>query len=319
MENSQKGFVNIALVVVIIAIIAVGGYFTFIKKSEPIAQQPITTPVATETKTTTPTPTKTVDFAATWKTYTNTQYGFAFQYPSNWGFDDQSANRLGGVDVFVMTPTDNDFGKNTMNVVIDTLHTLSDRRQYRISDGYQEKIISVGGGTVYTYSKNGVADGMHLFTVGGKVFQISFDPSNPTITQIISTFKFTNTPISVEVSNVLPSGSIFTQGEGANIPLSWGVTNPPSGATIYLDLLSSDGSESLGRITNNPDCSKGGDTIALATSIKSYKWDGLYVCSNWQAHLVNPGSYKMGVSLYSASGTTIIANGQSNTPFSIQK
>lgn len=80
-----------------------------------------------------------------------------------------------------------------------------------------------------------------------------------------------NTTASVKISNVLPSGSKFTQGEGANIPLSWSVENSPVGATVYLDLLSSDGSESLGRITNNPDCSKGGDTIALATSVKNYK------------------------------------------------
>ena len=187
--NQQKGFVNIILVVVVVAILAGAvGYFTFVKKSEPVAQQPTPTQTSNPTKTPTPNP---KDETADWKIYTNAQYGFEFWHPSNWGFDDQSANRLGGVDVFVMAPMDNNFGKNTMNVVIDTLHTLSDRRQYRISDGYQEKIISVGGGTVYTYSKNGVADGMDLFTAGGKVFQISFDPSNPIITQIISTFKFT--------------------------------------------------------------------------------------------------------------------------------
>ena len=186
--NNQKGFTNIVLVVVIVIFVGAVGYFAFVKKSEPVAQQPTPTQTSNPTKTPTPNP---KDEIADWKTYTNAQYGFEFRYPSNWGFDDQSANRLGGVDVFVMAPMDNNFGKNTMNVVIDTLHTLSDRRQYRISDGYQEKIISVGGGTVYTYSKNGVADGMDLFTAGGKVFQISFDPSNPIITQIISTFKFT--------------------------------------------------------------------------------------------------------------------------------
>ncbi len=44
---SQKGFVNIVLVIVIVAVITVGGYFIFSKKS-------------------------TTD----WKTYTNSQYGF---------------------------------------------------------------------------------------------------------------------------------------------------------------------------------------------------------------------------------------------------
>jgi hypothetical protein len=194
MKNSQKGFVNIALVVMVVVLLGVVGYFALVKKSEPVVQEP--TPV----------------------TGSNTQ---------------TSASKAGTYEAPV-------------------------------------KIV------------------------------VSPDKT-------------------AKISSVLPSGSIFTQGEGANIPLSWSVENIPAGSTVYLDLLTSDGSESLGRITNNPDCSKGGDTIALATSIKSYKWDGLYVCSNWQAHSVNPGSYKMGVSLYSASGTTIVATGQSSAPFSLKK
>lgn len=41
--NQQKSFVNIILVVVIIVLLGVVGYFVFIKKSEPIAQQPTLT------------------------------------------------------------------------------------------------------------------------------------------------------------------------------------------------------------------------------------------------------------------------------------
>lgn len=123
---------------------------------------------------------------------------------------------------------------------------------------------------------------------------------------------------STQINNVLPSGSVFIQHAGDSIDLSWNIENAPADSATYLDLLSSDNNESLGRITNNPDCSDGGDTIALANSIKSYKWNGVYICSNWQAHLVNPGSYKIGVSLYSKDGTNILANGQSKLPFKIQ-
>ncbi|MBL8029687.1 MAG: hypothetical protein JNN11_00330 [Candidatus Doudnabacteria bacterium] len=121
------------------------------------------------------------------------------------------------------------------------------------------------------------------------------------------------------ISNVLPSGSIFTQGEGADIPLSWSVLNPPTNATIYLRLLSSNGEEALGSITNNSDCSKGGDATALANSKTSFKWDGLLVCSNWQTHSVKPGDYKLGIQLYSANGNNIITAGQSAASFKIQK
>ncbi len=54
---NQKRFVSIALVAVIVAIIAVGGYFVLSKKSEPITQQPTPTPTQTNTPAPTPTPT----------------------------------------------------------------------------------------------------------------------------------------------------------------------------------------------------------------------------------------------------------------------
>ncbi len=53
MKMNQKGFANIILIVVIVAIVVVGGYFAFVKKSEPVAQQP--TPTQTNT-TVSPTP-----------------------------------------------------------------------------------------------------------------------------------------------------------------------------------------------------------------------------------------------------------------------
>ena len=46
---NQKGFVNIVLVVIIVAIIAVSGYFVFIKKSKPVDEQKISTTTPTET------------------------------------------------------------------------------------------------------------------------------------------------------------------------------------------------------------------------------------------------------------------------------
>lgn len=38
MNMNQKGFTNIVLTIVVVAIVAVGGYFVFVKKSEPVAQ-----------------------------------------------------------------------------------------------------------------------------------------------------------------------------------------------------------------------------------------------------------------------------------------
>lgn len=43
MSVNQKGFANVVLIVVIVAIVAVGGYFVFSKKSGPVTQEPTPT------------------------------------------------------------------------------------------------------------------------------------------------------------------------------------------------------------------------------------------------------------------------------------
>jgi len=77
--NNQKGFANIVLIVVIVAIIAVGGYFVFVKKSEPITQQP--TPTTTQNPTPTATP---KNETANWEVYRNEKYGIEFKHPTGW-------------------------------------------------------------------------------------------------------------------------------------------------------------------------------------------------------------------------------------------
>ncbi len=138
---------------------------------------------------------------------------------------------------------------------------------------------------------------------------VYYDDSNAPFTIAVAG---TNQP---SVINVLPSGSTFIQGEGANIPLSWTVNNAPAGATVYLRLLSPGVRDILGGLNNGSDCSTGGNASALPISVGNYRWDGLIVCSNWQAHSVNPGSYRIGVQIY--SGNNMIGTGESNAPFSI--
>jgi len=83
---NQKGFANIILVVVIVIFVGAVGYFAFVKKSGPVAQQPTPTQkVQTPTPTITPTPTPTAtNPTANWKTYRVSGYnGYEFNYPQN--------------------------------------------------------------------------------------------------------------------------------------------------------------------------------------------------------------------------------------------
>src|SRR3989344_4251054 len=84
MKMNQKGFVNIILVVVIVVLVGAVGYFVVVKKSEPIAQQPTSTPATSQTKSPTPTP---KDETANWKTYSNNRYSYTILYPSSWFVD----------------------------------------------------------------------------------------------------------------------------------------------------------------------------------------------------------------------------------------
>ena len=55
MNFNQKGFANIVFIVVVVAVVALGGYFIFSKKLEPVAQQQTPTPTRTPVS---PTPTR---------------------------------------------------------------------------------------------------------------------------------------------------------------------------------------------------------------------------------------------------------------------
>ena len=61
---NRKGFANIVLILVVVVLVGALGYFAFVKKSEPVAQQ-------------SPTP----DKNANWKTYADSNLNYSFQYP----------------------------------------------------------------------------------------------------------------------------------------------------------------------------------------------------------------------------------------------
>ena len=67
MQINQKGFASILIILLVLLVGAVG-YFVYVKKSEPVAQQH--TQISTNP-----------DATANWKTYRNDTYGFKVKYP----------------------------------------------------------------------------------------------------------------------------------------------------------------------------------------------------------------------------------------------
>ncbi len=198
---NQRGFANITLVLVIVILVGAVGYFAFVKKSELGAKQP--TPTSTQ-KIQIPTPIPTPDKISTWKTYTNSRYGYELKYPENVGYmrsgegedylgpltdaNAQTDNLLIGYsnsDIIIMNIEVGSSGDND-NYFLSNKTYWSDPTEVKINDNTFQKYITVlksgaynGRQKVYVTQHNGVNYFVGLW--------ISGMPD-----QILSTFKFTN-------------------------------------------------------------------------------------------------------------------------------
>lgn len=193
----QKGFANIILVIVIVILVGIVGYFIFIKKSEPIAQQPTPTPTQTKSPVS-PTPTPT-NQATNLKTYTNTQYGFEVQIPTDWTVDkSSSANELFFYssiskkenDARVLRCKDQTVRKNEplecsqRNIDMYFTNTIYG------NDGNKKEIIN---GVTWTVLESENSGWQYETKQNGKSyhFQLTYLPENKAkLVEFLSTFKF---------------------------------------------------------------------------------------------------------------------------------
>ncbi len=142
MKNLQRGFVNIYLAIAILVIVGVAG-FMMIKSSKPVEMS--------ET--------------ANWKTYTVTQYGFEFKYPSDWVFQETDSNSSGSYGMVVRKLPD-------YNFFVDVVpHSYPKGIESGIND--VTKLI--------------VVDGHKALLYGGEEFVVTVPPKQDTISVLIET------------------------------------------------------------------------------------------------------------------------------------
>lgn len=181
MNMNQKSL----LIVVIIILVGAAGYFAFVRKSEPVAQQPSPTSAPK-------------DETANWETYYNNEYGYSIAVPMGMGIEvnlTTSNIYLGGaanigISIFYL--------KNNDPKILEPNILPSDFFEHGLD---QASKTTVGGMTFYqskkAYSLPGVRI-MNTYVYGSKYnYQLGFSDEHDDSTkldlanQIIGTFMFT--------------------------------------------------------------------------------------------------------------------------------
>lgn len=200
---NRKGFSNIILVVIAGILVGAVGYFAFIKKSEPIAQQ---SPKPTPTQTQKPaSPTPTPDKTTNWKTYTDSNLNYSFQYPPA---SCELQRELGDISFAICyLPKGSDGGAKHNNGYVITLGFIS-QSQLNVmgitycgaypNDSSRCDLFEIGKVTAsIDWGTGGAASASAWFShPNGGIVTFSLQPvtteSKEILKQILSTFKFTN-------------------------------------------------------------------------------------------------------------------------------
>lgn len=194
---NKQVFTKIVLLVLVIALAGIIGYFAFVKKSEPITQQPIPTP-KNET--------------ANWKTYSNTEFNYELRYPTNWQIFSKLINGPGTISkgAFLNNPSllDPREPKDSLHSTHFSVRVYVDstlKNVIAFTKGGEESIVTVTSQKYLGYNAT-VIDNYHrfekstakwiVFQKDEKVFAVGYQyyPSFSeigTLNQIYSTVKFT--------------------------------------------------------------------------------------------------------------------------------
>lgn len=140
---NQKGFINIWIVVLVVIVAGVLGYFTFVKKSEPVTKQTSTTqippPVSTQTSNNQNAPTPQNE-TANWKVYRSEKYRFELRYPPSLQINEEEpvlrAGDLLGESQIAVNDFSLTFAKHDLELIITSRQFIKTRdwRDYPVLD-----------------------------------------------------------------------------------------------------------------------------------------------------------------------------------------
>jgi len=138
----------------------------------------------------------TTDVTATWKTYTNSIYGFSVKYPAT-----ETPRVINAANVtvdFEITPNSGDGQSVSFYQTSKSLATIVAGAKADMPSGFSvsSSSITIGGETatklIITKNDNSQSPGINIYVIhGGSVYEIISDQSDTNFDSFLSTFKFT--------------------------------------------------------------------------------------------------------------------------------
>lgn len=210
-KSSGKKVGYVIAAIGLILILAVGGIFAFTQLSSDSDTSPAPQPALSTLPTSAPAaavPTTAPDPMADWQTYTNSDYGFSFKYPSEYEliethFTDGSYNIFISTETLAETPSDEGNYAPIQITIKKTVDSLEDAEALfndnfvnteKILSGSSAELLLTGSGAEgTTFEGSSVLSAYFLNDFLVNFTLINTIINDATFEKILSTFKFTTT------------------------------------------------------------------------------------------------------------------------------
>lgn len=227
MKNSQKGFAALILII-ILAIVAVGGG-VYYKHQKDKQSKPIE--IGAQATTT--------DQVSGWKTYTNTKYGFSFQYPTDWRLLTDDSNST------IVIASGDAIGADVTVVVAD--RGVPQKNETKVDDTSDTKNFGSSGVLVFKGGSEGYNWKRYYVPSKKLNFYFNYSADHQKEAQVIEgdilkTLTFTKSsktqPNSISI--ITPkAGSILSPGH--NFRIAWNPTSTK--VNVLLEVFDKDGNK----------------------------------------------------------------------------